>query len=279
MLKTQHRARRRSVYEDVTERIIAAIEAGTHPWQRPWIGGTPINIRSGKPYRGINVLLLGLAGYADPRWGTFRAIREAGGSVRKGEKATWVVLWKPVLASRGAEDDDGEEETQTYLLLRQYPVFNAQQADGLPPLPLAVDHDPLDRAEEIVSAYEGPHVREGAPPCYTPATDTVLCPPLPHFVSAEAYYSTLYHELVHSTGHESRLDRLESTRFGSDPYAREELVAEIGAAMLCGLAGIENLDQSAAYVNGWLSVLREDKRMIVQSAAQAQKAVDFIVGQ
>jgi antirestriction protein ArdC len=273
---------RENIYQLVTDRIIAALEAGTCPWRRPWVGGGPINIRNKRPYRGINTFLLGIMGYADPRWGTFKAIAEVGGHVRKGEKATWVILWKPVPKKRQSDD----EEPGSYLLLKSYPVFNALQADDVPPLEVEFEHDPIERADEIVRGYadqqalNGPLIQfSNDSAYYSPSQDLVGMPDLARFVHIEGYYSTLYHELVHSTGHKSRLDRLESGGFGSGPYAKEELVAEMGAAMLCGIAGIDNLDQSAAYVDHWASRLREDSKLVVQAAAQAQKAADLILGE
>lgn len=266
------------VYQSVTDRIIEALEGGTAPWRVPWVAGGPISLRSKKPYRGINTFLLGMTEYGDPRWGTFKAVKEAGGNVRKGEKATWIILWKPV--KRSEEGEGGEEKDSSYLLLKQYPVFNAEQCDDLPEIQLAFENDPIERAEEIVAGYVGgPGILfGGGQASYSPPKDLVRCPELGNFTSTEGYYSTLYHELLHSTGHESRLKRIEPALFGTDPYAQEELVAEMGAAMLCGIAGIDNLDQSAAYVDGWLERLRGDRRLVVQAAAQAQKGADLILG-
>ena len=273
---------RASVYDKVTESIISAIEKGTAPWSVPWSGGGPVNVRNARPYRGINVFLLTLTSmvkeYTDPRWGTMKAINEVGGKIRKGEHATWVILWKPVPKKAQGE---GEEDS-SYLLLKSYPVFNVQQADDVPGLPPAVEHDPIDKAEEIVRGYVpyGPLLQFGGSSAhYERGRDIVACPNMSQFKCVEGYYSTLYHELVHSTGHESRLDRLTRTGFGSGPYSKEELVAEMGAAMLCGMAGIDNLDQSAAYVKGWLSALRDDPKFVIQAAANAQKAADLILGQ
>ncbi len=266
---------RTDVYETVTERIVAAIETGVVPWRRPWVGGGPISLRSGRPYRGVNIFLLGMTEYGDPRWGTYKAIKEAGGQVRQGERSTSVILWKPV-----AKKETAEGAGDRYMLLRQYAVFNAEQADGLPEYQTAFEHEPIERAQMIVDGYEaGPGILYGGGEAsYEPPKDLVRCPELGQFLKVEGFYSTLYHELIHSTGHEKRLARIEPALFGTDPYAREELVAEMGAAMLCGLAGIDNQDQSAAYVSGWLKPLQNDRKFVVQAAAQAQKAVDLILG-
>ena len=266
---------RTDVYESVTDRIVASLEEGVVPWRKPWVGGGPVNVRTGRSYRGINIFLLGLAPYSDPRWGTYKAIKEAGGQVRKGERSTSIILWKPV-SKKGQE----EGESIGYMLLRFYSVFNAEQADGLSAYKVEYEHQPIDRAQMIVDGYESPPGISfgGGSAHYEPSRDLVRCPELGQFVSVEGYYSTLFHELIHSTGHEKRLKRIETTLFGTEPYAKEELVAEMGAAMLCGMAGIDNQDQNSAYVGGWLKRLQDDRKLVVQAAAQAQKASDLILG-
>jgi len=273
------------VYEQVTDRIIAALEAGeTVPWRKPWkaLAGLPVNVRNGKPYRGVNVFLLGFAGYSDPRWGTYKAITEAGGQVRKGEKGTSIILWKPV-----KQKGEGEEQGSSYMLLKTYVVFNAQQADGLPELERDElrEHEADERAEALVAGFKaagGPGIfHEYDRAFYRPSADLVGMPKPEQFESSESYYTTLFHELVHSTGHEKRTGRVEEwTTFGSDPYAKEELVAEMGASMLAGLAGLEMAggEQSAAYVANWLQRFKNDRKLIIQAAAAAQKAADMIAG-
>lgn len=276
---------KQDVYASVTDRIIAALESGTVPWRKPWATrGGPVSLSTGKAYRGINVFLLGLEGCADPRWGTYKAISAAGGQVRKGEKGTRIILWKP--ARFHALDEQGEpvEKGTQYLLLREYVVFNAEQADGLPALEPVNDHEhtPNERAEAIVAGWEsGPHIAHGYDGAsYSPTTDVVRMPDADAFDSDDDYYTTLFHELTHATGHESRLKRIEPALFGTDPYAREELVAELGASMLAGLAGLSTAAgaNSAAYIAGWLARLRDDRKLIVNAAAQAQKAADLITG-
>jgi antirestriction protein ArdC len=280
---------RSSIYEGVTSRIVAALEAGTVPWRKPWrsAGGVPVSIRSGKPYRGVNVLILMLKARADPRWGTYKAIAEAGGQVRRGEKSTSVILWKPV--KKKGEIPEGE--SAGYMLLRQYSVFNAGQADGLPELPVEEERQftPIEEAELLFRGYvsdisndnPGPPVRYGFDrAAYSPTQDVIVLPDPKQFDADESFYVTLFHELVHSTGHEGRLGRIESALFGTDPYAKEELVAEIGASFLAGMAEFETAggEQSVAYIGGWLEKLKHDPKLIVQAAAQAQKAVDLIAG-
>lgn len=276
------------IYKAVSDRIIAGIETGVAPWAKPWhtSGGFPYSIRSGKPYRGVNVLLLAMSGYDDPRWGTYKAITEAGGQVRKGEHGTQIVLWKPVVTHDKKTDDD-----HRYWLLRFYTVFNARQADNLPELPVEEEREftPIEAAEQIANGYvwtqgsdnPGPSVLYGLDQAaYSPAKDRVEMPTPAHFVADEPFYTTLFHELVHSTGHEKRLARIEPALFGTDKYAREELVAEIGASFLAGVAEFTTAggDQSAAYVKGWLEPLRNDPKFVVQAASAAQKAADLILG-
>lgn len=280
------------VYQQVTDRIIDALERGTVPWRKPWRtrpgAGVPVNARTGRPYRGVNVLLLGLAGYEDHRWGTFKAWKELGASVRKGEHGTRVILWKPVRQREEAR----EQGKSDYLLLRDYVVFNAEQVDGAPALPEQPEAEwqPDDRAGAIVDGYLGtpwgtaagaPGIRHGGGRAsYSPFVDKITMPDREAFDEADGYYGTLFHELIHSTGHEKRLGRIEPALFGSDPYAREELVAELGASMLAGIAGLATAggEQNAAYIASWLRALKNDRKLIVQAAAQAQKAADLILG-
>lgn len=283
---------RTDVYAGVTARIMAALEAGTVPWKKPWkvAGGFPVSLSTGKPYRGVNVLILGLAGYDDPRWGTYNRIKEAGGQVRKGEKSTEVILWKTA-RTREQMNENGEMERGTYRLLTSFSVFNAKQADGLPDLPVEEERQfsPIEKAEALVDGYvsavdndnPGPPVSYGHNvAAYSLSRDLVLLPDPKQFDADEPYYVTLFHELVHSTGHEKRLKRIEPALFGTDPYAKEELVAEVGASFLAGMAEFESAggEQSAAYIAGWLEKLSDQPKLMVQAAAQAQRAVDMILG-
>lgn len=271
-------------YEVVTERIIGALESGTVPWRKPWSTHTPQNALSKRAYKGINVFLLACSPYGDHRWLTFNQAKELGGNVRRGEKSTPVVLWKWL-----TREDEQTGKTDEVPFLRYYSVFNAEQCDGLNlPVPDRAARDPIERieaAEEIVTGYPNPPRVEygGERACYVPALDLVRMPVPDRFESAERSYSTLFHELAHSTGHSTRLNRknlTESMGFGSDTYSREELCAEMTAAFLCNRAGIENavtVEQSAAYVANWLRALRNDRKLVVTAAAQAQKAADHIL--
>lgn len=277
---------RNDVYQIVTDRIMALLESGTIPWRKPWKGGEPPqNLVSRKPYRGINIFLLNAARFGSPFWLSFRQVKGIGAMVRKGEKAFPVVFWK-----RFDVEDDGKKEEAPQKrapLLRYYNVFNIEQCENvkphLLPKPEANEFEPIERCDQVVAGMpKRPKiVHGGARAEYCPVKDTVTMPNTVSFDSPEFYYSTLFHELTHSTGHASRLSRTgitEPIHFGSDPYSREELVAEMGAAFLCGHCGIENrtIEESAAYIQGWLDRLRDDRKLIVHAAAQAQKACDFI---
>ena len=269
-------------YDRITDRITALLEQGTVPWQKPWKArtGLPRNFVSKNPYRGINVFLLLAMMYESPFWITFRQVSQLGGSVRKGEKACPVVFWKPTTG----EDKKTGEEKKKYLL-RFYHVFNVSQCDGLKISAEPVQENVIAKPEDIVAGMPQPPIlKHGMTHAYySPREDCVGLPPRERLERTEDYYSTVFHELVHSTGHEKRLKRstlTESAGFGSNPYCKEELIAEMGAAFLCGLAeiGERTIDNSAAYLKGWLEQLRNDKTLIVQAAAQAQKAADFILG-
>ena len=270
-------------YDIITDRIIAALEQGTVPWRQPWNAetSTPRSFASKRPYRGINVFMLTLtaqaAGYTSPYWATFNQVKKLGGSIRKGEKGTPVVLWKFI-----EKTEDGEKKTIPFL--RYFTVFNVEQADGIdvPTIEAQREHEPLDAAEDIIESYlasDGPTLSLGGGSAhYEPLRDHVQMPRPEDFDSAERYYATLFHELGHSTGHEKRLAR-PFGRFGSGPYSREELVAEMTACFLLSEARIEvELDQSAAYIGSWLKALQDDRKLVVTAATAAQKAADLILG-
>jgi len=279
------------LYQAVTDRIIEAMERGVCPWKKTWqdIGGHPRNIR-GRRYRGINAFLLAvqsvLSNWTHPVFLTFNQAKELGGTIRKGEKSSLVVFWKVIVPEEYAADPRACPPGERKWLLRYYRVFNVAQVDGLPPQalpePPATELSPIDACAAIVEGMpQRPPIREsGQGAFYTPDRDEVFMPPLRAFDSAEAYHATLFHELVHATGHGSRLARPDAFagRFGSEPYAKEELVAELGAAFLCARAGIAPAteENSAAYLANWLQKLRDDKRLIVTAAAAAQRAADFI---
>jgi len=272
-----------SVYEIVTEQVIRQLESGVAPWRKPWRTEMPCNLVSGKPYRGINLFLLGMQGRESKYWLTFRQANALGGHVRAGEKASVVTFW-----NIGEERINAKTgKLSKPFLLRYYNVFNATQIDGLESLKLGNASMPvpnIDACEAIVSGMPNPPRREASNAAwYRPASDTVGMPSKTLFSSSEEYYSTLFHELTHSTGHASRVGRegIEHVEtFGSDSYSREELVAEMGAAMLCGVTGIApaTLQNSAAYLKTWIERLKSDSRLLVSAASAAQKASDYILG-
>ena len=276
--------KRQTVYEQITDRIISMLETGTVPWRKPWNvqTGLPRNLVTKKAYRGINTFLLHAMSYESPFWLTFRQAQELGGTVRKGEKACPVVFWRQLEV-----EDKESHEIEKIPMLRFYSVFNTAQVDGLKNIPATVETPATvsTTAEEIVALMpKRPEIKHGlAKAFYSPSVDMVAMPDRARFDTEPGYFATLFHELIHATGHKTRLNRptlTESAGFGSNPYCKEELIAEMGAAFLCGQAGIaENIiENSAAYLQNWLGQLQNDKALIVQAAAQAQKAADFILG-
>jgi len=271
--------------ERITERITSLLEQGTVPWQKPWKAktGLPRNIVTKFPYRGINIVLLLSMSYESPFWLTFRQAMMLGGTVRKGEKACPIVFWK----QRAVKDKKTEEERRIPLL-RIYHVFNAAQCDGIgdaPPPDAWAEPCTVRKPDEIVANMpHRPVIKHGMTRAfYSPSDDMVGMPMRERFNREEEFYSGLFHELTHATGHETRLNRptlTDKSGFGSDPYCKEELIAELGAAFLCGHAEIvdRTIDNSAAYIKGWLERLKRNKSLIIQAAAQAQRAADFILG-
>jgi antirestriction protein ArdC len=271
-----------SVYSIVTEQILKQLESGAAPWRRPWTTQVPKNLVSGRGYRGINVFLLASNGYGSPYWLTYKQATERGGHVRKGEHGTRVVFWK--IGTRETEDTDGDTIERKSILLRYYTVFNVEQCEGIAAPDSTRIVNSIEECERIVRQMPNPPAMEqDGRAWYRPSTDTVGIPSRNAFNSAEEHYSTLFHELTHSTGHTKRVGRdgIEKLNtFGSESYSKEELIAEMGAAMLCGIAGIERktLPNSASYLQSWINVLRSDSRMVIQAASQAQKAADYILG-
>lgn len=286
-----------NTYEIVTERIIQLLERGVIPWRRPWsAGGSPRNLVSKKTYRGVNFFLLSATKYVSPYWLTFRQANELGGTVRKGEHGQIVIFWKVDRHTDPENDADAEtveecEKSRRRFVLRFYRVFNAEQCelpqtilDKLPKIE-TYQHDPIEAAERIIANMPNPPAIEygGTKAFYSPAADRITLPPRELFISAEEHFGSWAHEASHSTGHPKRLNRdsiAEAASFGSATYGREELVAELSAAYLCAEAGISPavIENEAAYIQGWLSKLKSEKRLIVVAAAQAQRAADYILG-
>lgn len=281
------------LYSKITQQIISALEKGVVPWRSPILGqgtiGFPKNLNTGKKYRGVNVFLLAMAAYArgfeSSYWLTYDQARGRGGNVRKGEKSSLVVFWKPI----DVTDKETGEKKKAFVL-RYYSVFNVCQCDGVerpdvvPFTPTPVK--PIEAAERIVKGYrDGPRVVHGGSQAfYRPSDDCVYIADPGRFTATEEYFSTLFHELSHSTGHSRRLDRRldkELRPFGSQDYGKEELIAEMSAAFLCGEAGISPavIGNQASYLSGWLGKLRSDKTLVIHAAGAAARSAEWILGQ
>ncbi|MCB2216971.1 MAG: DUF1738 domain-containing protein [Desulfobulbaceae bacterium] len=274
------------LYARITAEMIEGLKKGYVPWVRPWSTcyyGNPQNAVSKRQYRGINFLLLNLFGflkhYADPRWLTFKQALHLGGCVRKGEKGSQVVFWKQIPIKK--DDDDEDDEKKTIPVAKTFTVFNVEQCDGLSLAPLEpYTHEPgavNSNAEAILNIAEIEHGGDSAH--YRPSRDLICLPNREAFADLDAYYSVGYHELVHWTGHENRLNReLGNSRFGNQAYAFEELIAEMGAAFLGGATGLpyEKM-QHPQYIASWILLLENFHRAIFSASAQAQRAADFIL--
>lgn len=280
----------RSVYELVTERIIEQLENGVIPWERPWIGvkSGAFNRVSKKSYSLLNQMLLKY----DGEYATFKQWSDLGGHVRKGEKSEIIVFWK--IQPIEEEQEDGTKEIKQIPLLRYFNVFHISQVDGVEPLPAndLNDIEPIEKAENILHDYwtrENITVAHMASnkAYYSPNCDLIHLPLFEQFKEANEYYSTALHESVHSTMKENRCNRAEERKgklfaFGSEDYSKEELAAEIGSASLMNIIGIEtkkSFRNSSAYIQNWLSVLRNDVKFIVSASSKAEKAVSYILGE
>ena len=288
MQKSTTSAPKYDVHQEITNKILKDLEAGTRPWVQPWTvsGCTQRPIRSnGVPYNGINVLLLWSAaiefGYNSPRWMTFKQSLELGGCVRKGEKSEKVIFYKTLIKEAETEDDDD----RVIPMARAYSVFNVEQIDGLPEH-YYTKSEPLapigDRNADLDAwiANTGADIRHGgAKAFYQPTNDFIQMPNFEAFSSVEAYYATHLHELTHWTKKGNRLDRdLGRKQWGDEGYAREELVAEIGSAFLCADLNVSNVirDDHSSYIDAWIKVLKGDKRAIFQAASMATKAAEYL---
>lgn len=280
------------LYAAITNRIVAALEKGSIPWITPWTNSPeqaqPANLSSGHRYRGVNVLLLNMVQMAQcyplNRWLTFQQARGLGGHVRKGERGTEVVFFKMLDLAQEGGVASPEPNRKVVPLLRSFTVFNAAQVDGLPQAlvtsPAPVEPFDANEAAEALLAASGAVIRHGARSAFYRPADDVICLPSPQaFISPERYYGVALHELTHWTGHPSRCGRVLSGRQHIEAYAYEELIAEMGSAFLCSHVGIHAELQHAAYIESWLTALRNDKRLIFSAASAAQKAMDFLMPQ
>lgn len=286
-------SRNQEVYEKVTAQILAALEAGTVPWTQPWVGGSQRNALSLRPYSGINVwvtsLVASLRGYTTSGWVTFRQALDLGCVVRKGEKGTTVMFMSRVEKRKSVADKkrSPEEKPESYFMARAFTVFNLDQLADLEGkegslerakkrVDIRFEHDPVAACEEMVTK-SGATIQHGAfDACYVPSLDEIRMPVRSSFPSAPRYYATLFHEMGHWTGHESRLKRDLRNRFGSEAYATEELVAELTAAFLSHRFGFEVVSQSAAYLASWIRAIKTNPSVLVSAASMASKAADFL---
>lgn len=275
-----------NVYEEVTNKIIKQLENNVIPWLKPWSGiaSGAYNRVSKKPYSLLNQMLL----EHDGEYATYKQWKELGGTVKKGEKSEMVVFWKILNVE---ENNNGKVEKKSIPLLRYINVFHVSQVDGVEPNSIkSVEHEPIEEAEKIKNDYatrEGLSIREiiTNDAFYSPMRDYIQVPCKEQYNDIFEFYSTLFHEMVHSTGHKDRLSRLDCSMkvasFGSEDYSKEELIAEIGSAFLMNHVGIETtktFKNSTAYIQSWLKVLRNDNRFIVSASSKAEKAMKYILG-
>ncbi len=282
-------------YQIITDAIIARLEEGIIPWQKPWTGvnspNSPRNLISKKPYSGMNHFILSSACYESPYWVTYKQAKQKGGCVRKGEKATPVIYWNMIKVDSDKVDAKGKKVKKVIPMLKHYYVFNTDQCDDVkvPTIEETTESieefSPIEKAEAIVAAYATcPEIRHAQQRAfYSPSSDFINMPQKESFKGEEEYYATLFHEMGHSTGHASRLNRegiVNFDTFGSHQYSKEELVAEFTSCYLCGNADILPTiqDNSVAYIQSWSKKLRDDKKLIISACSKATKAADYILG-
>ena len=285
------------MYQVITNRIIEQLETGVLPWRKTWSSyGLAKNYVSGKSYKGINMLLMNFfSPHSIPYYLTFNQAKELGGKVKKGSKSQQVIYYNMIFKDKNGnkiskEDAENREDVKVMKFLKYFNVFNVDDIEGIDfkfeEIRL-LPNEKIERCEKLVQSYPSPpeyQEKDRGRAYYHPLEDYINMPPIGQHDSAEFYYSTYFHELVHSTGHGKRLAREEITtpnRFGSVPYSQEELVAELGASFLRKIAAIDSdpiFQNSSSYIQGWLSKLKDDKQLIFKASAEAQKAVDYIIG-
>jgi len=267
-----------NVYEIITNQIISNLEKGIILWKKPFTSASPKNYVTENNYKGINYFLLSSSNFLNPFFLTFKQIQDLGGSVKKGEKGFIVIFYKSL------EIETDKEKNKTVPMLKYYYVWNWEQTTGIQEKTIDTkNNNPISECEKIINDIKyKPVIKQGLKACYIPSIDTIQIPDLKYFDSESSYYSVLFHELTHWTGHEKRLNRdgIKTIAFGSECYSKEELIAELGASFLCSFTGIlqQTITNSTAYIQNWLQVLKNDSRFIIQASSQAQKAIDFILG-
>jgi antirestriction protein ArdC len=276
------------IYQRITDLIIQKLEQGVVQWQKKWKTAYPQNLISGLRYSGINLLLLGFQDYDSHYWLSFKQCKDIAGTIKKDEKASLVVFWKPIVNITDNIADDIPEASINFIL-RYYYVWNIQQCnipdDVLKKKNIMQTNPKIMEAEEIIKGYKNPPeiiTNNIIPsPRYIPRKDRIEIQSIDNFNSSDDYYASLFHEEIHSTGHFSRCARkgiMDKITYASEEYSREELIAEIGASYLCNISGIrKTIDNQSAYIQSWLQVLKNDNRMILTAASQAQKACDYII--
>jgi antirestriction protein ArdC len=277
------------IYSQVNNNILAALEKGIIPWKRPWTGRLPTNYDSGRQYRGVNILTLGIAemihGFSSSFWLTYKQARKHGGHIRRGERAAYIVFAERKV--KEIQKEDGSKEEQVMHFFRSFPVFNWEQTEGVPKKEigptLEQDRDLIEVCNCVLSSMPNPPTyREiGTSAFYMPKDDLVNLPPIDIFRTTEGYVATRFHEYAHSTGHKTRLNRpgvMGVASFGGEEYSFEELVAELASAYLCASNGIDNtLENSTAYIQNWLKALKDDKTMLMKASGKATAAVEYIL--
>jgi antirestriction protein ArdC len=307
MKKTKGKPRKKNfnlAYEVVTDRFVKYIEEhGQLPWRKPWMVVNPdiphMNYKSKTPYKGVNVFLCLMSGFNSPYWLTFKQAKDMGGCVKEGEHGTKIVRWQPANREKLkaieeddslTEDEKAERKRKVFGFYKVFTVFNAEQIEGIEfPVPEPVEPRefyPLIEAEETIKKMpKAPRIyHEGDRAFYNMAKDFITLPPQEHFISEEHYYSTLFHELAHSTGHENRLGRhtnMKIAAFGDNDYSKEELVAELSSSFIMNELGFENentMENSAAYLAGWCSAMKAEPKMLVKAMNKAIPATNYIFG-
>ena len=300
-MKKNENSKKVDVYQMVTDRVMAQLEQGIIPWQKPWKNiasgcedDLAISYSSRKPYSFLNQMLLGRNG----EWLTFKQVKEMKGSIKKGAKAGMVVFYKRIVVKETVKDAEGnEKEKQSGIpMLKYFPVYHIDDCTGIDtkiqPKPAEAEDEvtiePIEAAEKVINGYLSREKslklhndRPSSRAFYSPMFDEVTVPMMKQYDVKDEYYSTLFHELVHSTMTPERMNRAEgmNNHFASQKYSREELVAELGAAMLCAATGIKNdgtFKNSVAYIQGWMKELKDDKKAIVWAASRSEKAARFI---
>ena len=277
----------------VADRVLEELKKGVVPWKKPWFGSDRfVSHINGKHYSLLNCMMLGEPG----EYATFNQVNKEGGKVKKGAKSKVVVYWSPVVKEEIG--DDGEKKLKKYFILKYYRVFHLRDCEGIKAKYIGDDgerfeHETVKDAEDVVNGYcaANPSLKierteESGRAYYRPSADEIVVPRIEQFEKVEEFYSTLFHEMTHSTGHWTRLGRFNESgavaAFGGEDYGKEELIAELGAAALCGKCGIESSDSfenSAAYLKGWMEAIKGNPELIVAAAGKADKAVAFILGE